>query len=123
MKIVNTEDCTFCEEVREDYLHLFFHCKYVKNIWEMVEKKINVKLTEKTVLLNTVLDNKKHAENTVVLIVKYYIYCSKCMNKIPTVKGVQQKIVNHISLEHEIARKNNKIGHHDLKWSNVKLDD
>ena len=82
--ITNTALCSFCNNLEETPMHIFFHWIHVKCIWERLGTKfqndfILQSLTLQTAILglyNEANDNDNFL-NHILLIFKYYIYISR----------------------------------------------
>ena len=119
--IKDSDTCTLCELQKETQKHLMYDCRYVKPLWSYVCKLINKKeLTYYEIITNEVVDNPRWAANAVVLIVKYYIYSSRCMKTRISKQSCENYIRNYINVEESIARSRNKLSQHKLKWSDYK---
>ena len=84
------DTCTFCQLETETVEHLFFECKYVKDLWGSALEYIQEKYDEvglawnvKNVLLNTIHPVVNHVQNFLCLVTKQFIYHSKCQKQKP----------------------------------------
>ena len=116
-KIKESNNCSFCSTTKENLKHLFYDCKYVTVVWNYVEKCYNCKLDWLQVFTNQVHAKPKHPLNTVVLIVKFYIYSTRCEGKRVNVKSCKNYIKNYIQIEEQIAKSKNRLHLHETKWS------
>ena len=108
--------CTFCNEKPESYKHLFFECKYVQPIWESIQK--DLKLTELTlyqILTNEVIRNLKHIQNAIILITKYFIYRSRCLQEKISKELAYNYINYYCKIEEQIAKNKYKLALHEMK--------
>ena len=77
-KIITTNVCSFCKEEKESYVHLFWKCKVVQELWKWVKNELKLtSLTFGEMFTNDIIDNPKLMANAVVLVVKYFIYMSQ----------------------------------------------
>ena len=53
--------------------------------------------------------------NHILLLAKYYIYCRKCHNSVPSVKGFIARARRVFNIELDIAREKNKLLFHFQK--------
>ena len=121
-KIKETEMCTFCEEHVETLKHLFYECRWVRNLWSEIEKLCSTSdrskvLSFENILYVNITPNAKLMQNFLVLAAKYFIYRSRCENK----KLLYSRFINYIymfkDMEEYIARKNNALNLHQAKWA------
>ena len=119
-KIIESNQCSFCESECETLRHLFFDCKYVKQLWEAVTSRLKIdNLTYQKIICNNINDNPKRAENCIVLMTKYYIYRTRCLKERLSYKSCENFILNYVSIEEEIARTKGKIIGHQIKWAHI----
>ena len=115
-KIKDTVQCDLCHEHNETLIHLFYECSKVQMLWKWLEGVINTKLTWENIVFANARLNPKLLPNLLTVIVKYYIYSSKCLNRSLTVEGLRNYIENVKQIEGEAARQKGKQQIHDLKW-------
>ena len=81
--------CAFCGAHKETMVHLLFDCAIVQNLWKALKKwlkyffKIEIEWTKELVILNNYRGKNRKFTNTVILILKQYIYSAKCKQEIP----------------------------------------
>ena len=120
-KIKKNKLCTFCEEVNETLYHLFYDCPYVRKIWQETKRIFKIDdLSYEQVLCNTVEKNPKHSKNCILLIVKVYVYRSRCMNQRISSVSCLKYINDYINTEYEIAR-SKKLHLHEMKWAQYEM--
>ena len=111
--------CTFCNQHKETYTHLFVLCDSVKHIWisleqlmyEFNDKDINFNVNN--VLFDTLVENDaKNVKNFLCIICKQYIYRQRCWSTPPIFEELKTIINSVKTTELYIARKNN----HTSKW-------
>ena len=124
-KKVSTQKCEFCGSEKQSTMHLLFNCKRISKIWDNVVDfftnfmGINVKdltLNEKNILLNTVHIEPLHIVNLLCLVIKQYIFCSKCKNAIPTFMGAVKQMHQIFLIEKYNAISNNEVHKFELRW-------
>ena len=124
--IAPNERCYFCQQERESIVHLMCNCEIIKAIWNQVAlyikerfdvKRINI--STKSIIMNQLVQQKGHAANFICLIVKQYIYSTRCQGKSVTLQGIKNKIRQIESVEKYIAIKNSKEAVHTRKWGNM----
>ena len=114
--------CSFCNIGKESYKHLFFECKYVYELWRFLDSRLhNVKLNFVNVFTNKIGFNPKQMESSIVLITKYYIYKTRCMNERISVTSCVNYIKNYVLIEEQIAKEKGKTQLHIRKWQDLKL--
>ena len=89
MKIEDNTKCKFCSEVKDDITHFFYHCPYIKNIWNAVQSEIEIMLrvkrplTPKEIMLgvyDNIEKNMLKQTNRLILVAKRCIVLSKSGN-------------------------------------------
>ena len=113
--------CTFCDEDKEDFEHLFLNCPHVTEIWAWfavyVKKEFNdsnVNISVKSLLANNA--SNKWITNFLFLATKQYIYKCRCGKRIPNHPELQAQFKSYCNIEFYIAKSNGKINKHNLKW-------
>ena len=77
--------CVFCNENSETIFHLIWKCDHVQKLWTALSKwlkrilKGDMELTPKAILLNNLKIKNHKLVNTCILIMKRYIYVTKCL--------------------------------------------
>ena len=88
-----THLCTFCQEFPETIVHLMWECKEVKLLWKALTKwmgyyyKIKIACDLPLIILNNYTGPSKKFANMVILVMKQYIYSSKCKQESPHFVG------------------------------------
>ena len=118
-KIRCTDNCTFCNFERETYAHLFYECICVKPLWHFFESLTNYKVTSYAVLLHNIEPNPTHVLNCIALLIKYYIYRTRCLNERLSVNQCRNYIERVKEIEHQIAIDKHKVSLHEKKWSEI----
>ncbi len=55
----------------------------------------------------------------ICLIVKQYIYSSRCLKIIPNFQNLKQKIIEYHNVEKYLAKSKGKLEKHNKKWKNL----
>ena len=116
--------CYYCNDGIETIFHLFWSCPIVKLFWLQVARYLaNVineyrfELSAYAVIFNVIVRNPYDYLNTVCIIVKHYIYATRCTSEEHWhIVDLCQRIFRYIKIEEFIAIKNNKMDKHMLKW-------
>ena len=80
--------CSFCFETRESLEHLFFLCPHVRLIWLQAayflqtKSNIDFAISPHICVLGVLTGQHFNILNTLIVIVKYFIYVCKLKNKI-----------------------------------------
>ena len=120
--LVESPSCTFCQEVEESVEHPLFSCRTSSDFW----KQVLSWLRDNNVLVGTInesdfifgkfdIANDFILISHVLLLGKHYIYCRRCLNSAPTLKGLIAGTSRVYNIELHIARKKNKLLTHFLK--------
>lgn len=78
-----TDCCTFCAEKPETIVHMLFECRYVQKLLKALKKwlghfhNVKVVFTVDTCILNNYKLQKSALVNTLLLVLKFYIYRTK----------------------------------------------
>ena len=114
--------CSFCNQCRESYSHLFFECTKVQIVWEEV-KRICVsrnydepELTVANVLLNQVAEDPQSVTNFICLAIKQYIYAHRCQKLNLSKHEVTNVVEKYRSIEKYYAIKDNTYCKYLMKW-------
>ena len=124
--VVESPNCTFCQEPIESVEHLLFSCRITSRFWKHVlswlrDNYVRVgRINEPDVTFGK-FDNVKDyiLINHILLIGKYYIYYRKCQNSLPTLRGFFARTRRVINIELHIAREKNKLVFHLQKWEKL----
>ena len=103
----------------ETITHLFVHCPYIVPLWNYVQQYVDGNFESTNILFNRVVNHPGAKENCIVLIVKYYIYRSRCMWQKISIQACLNYIKEYYEIEYYIADCKNKLNTHSQKWSNV----
>ena len=114
--------CTFCNHDKETTLHIMYECQHVNKIWAGIIKWLGYILEEqididvRVIILNNYKGKWDKLINNVLVIVKQYIYASKCKNVLPSFLQVTKNILSTYLTERSIAEKEGNVRAHELKW-------
>ena len=118
-KLVDSENCDFCKNVRQTTVHLLFDCKVSRNIWKIVQKicpDIHITLTD--VIVNN-QNSSRHIYNLVILITKQYLFRCKCEGKLPNESNLRSAIKEMYIFEKINAIKRLTMRKFELRWSPI----
>ena len=92
--VVESPNCTFCQEATESVEHLLFSCRITSNFWKHVlswlrDNDVHVGIINELDVIFGKFDlvNDYILINHILLLGKYYIYYRKCQNSLPTLRG------------------------------------
>ena len=128
-KVMDNDECTFCEKSRETYHHLFLECGYVKELWNFFRSycqkqfDIEIHLDAEHVLLNNMYRKPSHPANVICLAIKQYIYRQRCFKKRPKVQELKAIVANIKGIEKYIAVKNGHFVKYISKWEYTSMND
>ena len=107
-------------------MHLMLHCDVSKQVWEYVLLQVSHKLGlgirfgDAEIILGINSDiPEKYILTQIFMIVKYYLYASRCLKNIPSGNLAIQKIRDVRTIEHEIAIKNNGVPKFTDRWDSL----
>ena len=100
-----SSSCCFCNVKEETYSHLFIECKIVKKLWIALKKWlyyhcfIVFEISQYEILMNRYRDCFPALVNTLILIVKQYIYACKCLECTPNFTEIVARIQKYCTIE------------------------
>ena len=115
-------NCTFCQDNCETIRHLMFECKESSQLWQALRKwlkyavKVDLTLTLPLVILNNYRGKNAKIVNTLILIMKRYIYVSKCKNEQLRFPNFIEQANYVQKIEKINATRKDKIYVHEKKW-------
>ena len=92
MQLVDTDKCTFCQDIRDSIDHFLWKCRYAQSFWQSFQSALqekcvlcqNLTLTEQLVLFGTEGGIKTDAVfDMIILLAKMFIYKCKIKNMLP----------------------------------------
>ena len=123
--IVNSSLCDFCNMHEETIIHLFWTCQISRDFWSRVEMFLNNKgfnITvnyEKISLGLSSLQKDNNIVSFILILAKYFIFCSKYKKIIPRIDNFIQYLYRRQEIEKIIALKKDKLIVHNKKWSKL----
>lgn len=124
--IIPSPACSFCGEVNESLEHFFISCRYTKDFWAEVIKwfdnqDVKIKhLSEKDIMFGILRCEDELLINHILIIAKQYLYSCRQNKSLPSIKVLNLKIKTIHQLETMIAKSNNKLKAHNMKWDKYK---
>ena len=126
-KIKEFNSCSFCNLHPETLCHLFLQCRVTNNIiaqftewWNYTTNSI-LQLTNTDIVFGLHLKDPYHTLlNTLLLVLKQYIFASKCLNKMPNFEVLKTKFAFTYNVELTIANNKGKQQFHNKKWNFIK---
>jgi len=113
-KLVDSDLCNFCKVEVETIEHLMYGCEKVAKLWQNVFGKLEQYLSvlhvvsnPRAIICGTNNCNNYKLINHILLIVKKYIYNSRCLKNVLSVNGAILMIKNCYVIEHQLAHQNN----------------
>ena len=129
--LASTPACSFCGDMDESLEHLITSCHYSKNFWPEVIKWFDKQgieiahLSDKDtcIMLGIVRCDDELFVNQVILVAKQYLYMYYCRQKscLPSIRVLDSKIKMIYQIETIIAKSNNKMSAHNIKWGKYKV--
>ncbi|MDY6822057.1 MAG: reverse transcriptase domain-containing protein, partial [Deferribacterota bacterium] len=115
-EILESDLCTFCQNAKEDIIHLFWECEHVKRFWNNFKEKYNTVLTEPLNLFLIVCSNSDPLLCTLILLAKRYIYECRFTSSNPDIQTFKWKVAYLRNTEFEIARRHCTVQKYLKKW-------
>ena len=114
--------CKFCYTKNETIMHLFYECKLVQKLWKSLTRwaayhfKIDIEITPELVIFNNYLGTLKRLINNMLLIMKQYIYSTKCKKNELTFCDYANVLHYYYTLEKIYARDGDQIKKFKNTW-------
>lgn len=102
--------------------HLFFHCQVTSEFlhqfegWFENNTNSNVYITEENYYF---CNHDDDMLNTILIILKQYIFSVKCFNETLSLDSLLNRITEFISLEHFIAIQENRCTNFEKRWGRL----
>ena len=121
MKIVESDKCTFCNQVSETIQHLFWECEQVEYFWNGFETILHDNcglLDVKFNAENIIFGNQKYDNllNELILIGKRYIFHMKKEKKMPTLNAFLYLVKSNFKAQKYNAVKNQTLPALEKRW-------
>ena len=123
MKTKEDPTCSWCTNNVQDLIHLFWECTKVNFLWLELSQWVstcigcNLEIKKELIFLHDIeAGNYTVIINLIILIATRYIYVCKCLDILPTFKGIIKKISEIEYLERKISIENGKLYSHNKKW-------
>lgn len=119
--LCDSELCFFCNGEKETLTHVFYYCTHVSELWRDVFNwlagfGIPRIFSKKVVLMNVTTDRLL---DKIILLVKYYIYVTKCKKLQLSFSGAVKYIKIFYNIERSIAICKGKLAKHDILWGEL----
>jgi len=125
-KYVNSNLCDFCNCHDETIEHIFWECHVSQSLWSNLnnfiqENSINGIIRKKEALLGHVNNNNININllNTLILMMKYFIYTMKLNKSIPTFPVYLRYLKRRVYIEKLIAYNQDKVNTHNKKYEQL----
>lgn len=121
--------CSFCKSTDETISHLLVDCQYAQKIWIASEKWIKyfhqqkIKFTKKIILLHEYKGRSAVFINFFIVVVKFFLYKSRCLNITPVFKDLIKDLSHYKAVEKIMAIRNDKLYKFARKWSDFSVFD
>ena len=97
-----------CSSNVETIIHFFWECHIIQDLWNSLKtylqaKGISIELNLINVLFGINVSSKYSSINFIILLMKYYIFCSKYRQVIPNFTNFEKYLHIRIKIEREIA--------------------
>ena len=116
--IKDSDNCTFGCEERETLVHLFWQCLHIAPLI----KWLSAKHTQEIKFEDFIISNfETEAINSLSLLMKNYIYITRCQENVPTIEAFKQFAIQSKKLEEIVAKSKKRLFVHERKWMVIDL--
>ena len=122
MKLVELPFCTFCK-TQESLEHLFCHCNFAITFWRSVvlwirTLHIDIDFLTDSDIIFSLTQKRSHWSllNNIIITGKQIVYQYRLKLSLPLLPNVTNKLKYIERIERAIAKKNNKLTIHSVKW-------
>ena len=111
MKLIETNQCSFCNNSAETITHIFYDCLVVQNIWEKLKTWIEMKteshlaFTKRNICLGYP-ERRNRVLNHIISTVKYSIYIARIKGDQPQLHLITQDLKNMYNIDKSILYTN-----------------
>ena len=119
---LQSEQCSFCENTSESFLHLFWECPKTKVFWNEVIKwlgNFSCLLTKRfspQISLGFVDDTTALLLHHALLIARYHIFWAKSMHHLPSLELFIRNFLTCLEVERRFSLKNGFLVKFNKKW-------
>ena len=119
----STPACSFCGDMDESLEHLITSCHYSNEVIKWFDKQgIKIAhLSDKDIMFGILRCDDELFVNHVLLVAKQYLYYCRQKSSLPSIRVLDSKIKMIYQLETIIAKSNNKMSAHFIKWGKYKV--
>ena len=125
-KMVESKNCSLCNQEEETVIHLFIECNQVQQLWKQLQtylqdtfQTVQIVLSKKGIILNEISEPSHKGVNFICLLTKQFIYRQRCLKQTMNFLTLKTYIQRVKTIECYIAKKNNKLGIHTKKWTGL----
>ena len=122
-KLVSSDLCYLCSKTKQDLKHMLVSCPVVSEFWkiflEWYETHTTIKLELSTAkILYGIIDNDNlcNLTNHLLLIAKYYIYCSSINEEPLSFSTYLTIVISKAEIEKQISTRTNTNERYNNKW-------
>ena len=123
MKVTDTNLCVHCHDRIQTRDHLFVECKYTERLWldinEHLFEHLQITLNNCNIYLGVLNHDDYYMINYIILQAKYFLYTSKCKNKIPSFESFMSILKIKYEIENIAVKKTAKYEKFDAKWQKI----
>ena len=116
-------ECGLCKEKSETIIHILWECKIAKSLWSGTQRwigyicKLEVKFNVREIITNMCSGRYKEFIDTVIIVMKQYIYACKCLGEKPKTNIFLQRLHTLYITERSVAYQNGKVVKMEKKWA------
>ena len=125
ISIIPSPACSFCGEMNESLEHFFICRLYTKDFWAEVIKwfdnqGVKIEHLSDKYMFGTLRCEDELFINHTLITTKQYLYSCRQNKSLPSIKVFNLKMKMIHQLETMIAKSNNKLKAHNMKWGKYK---
>ena len=96
LRLHSTQNCEYCEDIKQTYRHMFKECNQTHQIWEKLSQLYHYpfhQLSFDSIVLNMVEDKPNYSYiNLVIIVTKQKLYATKCLQRKPNAKEIVEEV-------------------------------
>ena len=128
MSMVSSPFCKDCDEVEETFLHLFWDCPTVQDIWQdiicvMLKKMGEIEFMDRDCFMLNLFPDRLAILHIIMIIAKHYIYHARVFGRQINKVAFWKIVLLNRDIAEKIAIKHGKIAKFNKIWLDINSND